>query len=71
VDPLKSIEAGAATSVFCAIAPLESAGGGVRPGAYHQDCAIAKVRVNPLGSDEALAARLFEASEKLVAELSP
>ena len=76
VDPLKSIPAGAATSVFCAIGPLEgtaaaaSAPSAVRRGAYHVDGAVADKRVHPLAYDAALAARLWDESEKVVAAVA-
>ena len=71
VDPLKSIAAGAATSVFCAIAPFEARAGdgGVRPGGYHQDSAVATVRVSPFAADAGLAARLWDATEKIIGEV--
>jgi NAD(P)-dependent dehydrogenase (short-subunit alcohol dehydrogenase family) len=57
---MKSIPQGAATSVYAATAP-DLAG---KSGSYLADCAIATP--SPEGRDDAIAARLWEVSERLV-----
>ena len=65
VGPLftKSIPEGAATEVFCAVHPKASA----FDGAYLADCNLAACRAD--ADDPALARRLWEVSESIVARL--
>jgi WW domain-containing oxidoreductase len=60
---LKSVPQGAATEVYVAVHPAVAA----VSGAYFADCNVAKPR--PDAEDPALAARLWEVSEKIVAGL--
>ncbi len=59
---MKSVPQGAATSVYAATAP-DLAG---KSGSYLADCAIAKP--SPEGRDDAIAAKLWEVSERLVGD---
>ena len=66
---VKTVEQGAATSVFAAVAPLGVAGGvgegvGVPNGSYLSDCRLGET--TPEGRDDALAAKLWEVTEKEV-----
>jgi len=70
--PIKSIEAGAATSVYAATAPELDGRGGI----YLEDCHVAEIKDDPGGPDgvrsyavdPALARRLWTVSEELVGE---
>lgn len=68
---VKTAEQGAATSVFAAVAPLGVVGGGggegIPNGAYLSDCRLGET--TPEGKDDALAARLWEVTEKEVDEV--
>ena len=59
----KSIAQGAATQVFVATHPSQT----TTTGQYFADCNVATPRAD--ANDEALAARLWDVSEKIVAEL--
>jgi NAD(P)-dependent dehydrogenase (short-subunit alcohol dehydrogenase family) len=56
----KSVAAGAATQVMCALDP------GVTPSGYYADCAPAAEALHPRAGDAALQARLWEHTEALV-----
>lgn len=62
---VKTVEQGAATSVFAAVAPLGVVGGeGIPNGSYLSDCRVGDS--SPEGKDDALAAKLWEVTEKEV-----
>ena len=60
---LKSVPQGAATEVYVAVHPAVA----TTSGAYFADCNVARPR--PDADDPALAAKLWEVSEKIVAGL--
>ena len=68
----KNIPQGAATSVFCALAPLEgtpeaaTAPSALKPGAYYSDCHEETGRLHPVATDPAACARLWEVSQRMV-----
>ena len=68
---VKTVEQGAATSVFAAVAPLGVVGkgssgssGSIPNGSYLSDCRLGET--TPEGKDDALAAKLWEVTEKEV-----
>ena len=67
---VKTVEQGAATSVFVAVAPLsvfgksDKSSSSIPNGSYLSDCRLGET--NPDGKDDALAARLWEVTEKEV-----
>lgn len=63
----KTVPQGAATTVFCATAPLGVPGAPV-PGAYHEDCNASKIApaFDALLGDAAVTRRFWDASEALV-----
>jgi len=61
---VKTVEQGAATSVFAAVAPLSFIGKSIPNGSYLSDCRLGET--TPEGKDDALAARLWEVTEKEV-----
>ena len=64
---VKTVEQGAATSVFAAVAPLRVFGkgkGSIPNGSYLSDCRLAET--TPEGRDDAIAARLWEVTEREV-----
>ena len=62
---LKSVSQGAATGVYAATSPAAAS----ISGEYFADCNVAKARAD--ADDEAMAKRLWEVSERIVAELPP
>lgn len=59
-EPQKNVPQGAATSLYCCLAP------DVVPGAYYVDCLVERRQVNPKASDQKYAQRLWDLSLDLL-----